>query len=84
MQNYCLPKANTIQFLIQSETLQRGQWTMATKFAKIQVVSSDLFNYLKKSKRHFSDPDFLNITGKEEYCSIVVFWKAVGGGWVGD
>ena len=39
MQNYCLPKANTIQFLIQSETLQRGQWTMATKFAKIQVVS---------------------------------------------
>ena len=70
MQNYCLPKANTIQFLIQSETLQRGQWTMATKFAKIQVVS---LRFIWKSRQGI----FLTQISSTS-------WKAVGGGWVGD
>ena len=88
---FCLFKADAELLFAQSKynTISDSKWNFTTRTMdngnKIRKNSSCIPQiYLKELSRHFSDPNFLKITGKEEVCSIVVSWKAVGGGWVGD
>ena len=88
---FCLFKADAELLFAQSKynTISDSKWNFTTRTMdngnKIRKNWSCVPQiYLKKSSSHFPDPNFLNITGKEEYCTIVVFWKADGGGWVGD
>ena len=88
---FCLFKADAELLFAQSKynTISDSKWNFTTRTIdngnKIRKNSSFVPQIdLKESSRHFSYPNSLKITGKEEVCSIVVSWKAVGGGWVGD